>query len=147
MSASPWGLSGRLARSEVWLNRNLRIFWAGQTVSLLGSRVTTIALPLTAILTLHAGAIGVGILSAAGPAAWLVFSLPVGVWVDRVRRRPLMIASNLGRALLLVTVPIAAWRGFLSMPQLVVVSFLTMALTVLFNVGRTSFLPAIVPRD
>jgi MFS family permease len=112
-----------------------------------GSRVTVLALPLTAILTLHASPVQIGILEAMGSAASLVFALPAGVWVDRTRRRPIMILANLGQAALLLTIPAAAWLGVLVLPQLYVVSFLSASLAVFFNVARASFLPSIVSRE
>ncbi|MGH2443395.1 MAG: MFS transporter, partial [Chloroflexota bacterium] len=75
--------------------------WAGQSISLLGSRVTTIALPLTAVFALHATAFEMGVLTATGSLAYLLVGLPAGVWIDRLPRCSIMIVVDLGRAILL----------------------------------------------
>jgi len=100
---------------------------------------------LTAVLALHASAAQMGLLAAAGSAPWLVVGLPAGVWVDRLRRRPLMVAADLGRALLLFSVPLAAWRGGLHLEQLYLVQFLVGVLTVVFDVAYQSWLPSLIP--
>jgi MFS family permease len=130
-----------------WHHPDFLRFWAGQTVSMVGSRVTVLALPLTAILTLHASPLQIGLLGALGSAASFLFGLVAGVWVDRVRRRPIMTVANLGRAALLFSIPVAAWRGVLHLPQLYIVSFLAASLAVFFNVAQTAYLPSIVPRE
>lgn len=109
---------------SLWRHAGFLTLWAGQTVSLFGSRITLLALPLTAVLRLHAGAAQMGLLAAAGSAPWLIVGLPAGVWVDRLRRRPLMVAADLSRALLLFSVPLAAWWGRLHLEQLYLVQFL-----------------------
>jgi MFS family permease len=103
-----------------------RRFWAGQSVSLLGDQVSALALPLVAVLVLHAGAPQMGYLVAAGYAPNLIFSLHAGALVDRRgRRRATMLAADVGRAALLLTVPVAYWLGALSLAQLYAVAFLT----------------------
>src|SRR5262249_37333240 len=100
--------------------------WSAATVSVIGDEITLIALPLTAVLTLHASAAQVGILTAVGLAPHLLFSLFAGVWIDRVRRRRrLLVAADLGRAAALTTIPIAAALGQLGLGQLYVVAFAT----------------------
>jgi len=133
-------------RTRLWREPNFLLLWGGQTVSLLGSQVTVWALPFTAIYALHAGAGQVGLLAAAGTAPSLLFGLLAGVWVDRVRRRPLLIAADLGRALLLGSIPLAAVQGWLTIGQLYVVAFLTGTLSVLFDVAYRSYLPSLVER-
>lgn len=132
---------------SLWRHAGFLTLWAGQTVSLFGSRITLLALPLTAVLRLHAGAAQMGLLVAAGSAPWLVVGLPAGVWVDRLRRRPLMVAADLGRALLLFSVPLAAWLGRLHLEQLYLVQFLVGVLTVVFDVAYQSWLPSLVPSE
>src|SRR5689334_24529990 len=105
-------------------------FWLGQTLSLVGSQVTVVALPLTAVLTLRATPLQLGLLGAAQYAPYLLLGLLAGVWVDRLPRRPLLIAADLGRALLLGSIPLAALAGILGMGQLYVVGFLVGTLTV-----------------
>lgn len=132
---------------NLWRHAGFLTLWAGQTVSLFGSRITLLALPLTAVLALHASAAQMGLLAAAGSAPWLIVGLPAGVWVDRLRRRPLMVAADLGRALLLFSVPLAAWLGRLHLEQLYLVQFLVGVLTVVFDVAYQSWLPSLVPSE
>src|SRR5215831_16810800 len=93
---------------SLWVNRDFLALWTGQTISGLGSRITREGVPLTALLVLHAGAFEMGLLSALGGTAALVFGLAAGVWVDRLRRRPVLIAADLGRAALLLVIPLAS---------------------------------------
>lgn len=130
---------------SLWRRRDFMKLWAGQTVSVFGSQVTLLALPLAAVLTLHASALEMGILSAAGMVPWILFALLVGVWVDRQpRRRWILIAADVGRAAILVSVPLAAVWHALSLGQLVAVAFAAGCLTLFFNVAYTSYLPTLV---
>ena len=97
----------------LWQHPDFLKFWTGQTVSLCGSAFTTLALPLTAVLVLGATPWEMGLLAAVGGAPWFLFGPFAGVWVDRVRRRPLLIGTDLARALLLGTIPLAAALGML----------------------------------
>lgn len=121
--------------------------WTGQTVSIFGSLITRVALPLLAILTLGASPLQVALLQMADGAPPLLAGPWAGVWADRLRRRPLLIAADLGRASLLATIPLAAWTGRLGMTLLYVVALLASALTVLFDVAYQAYLPTVVPRD
>jgi len=121
--------------------------WTGQTISLFGSTITREAIPFTAILVLGATPFQMGLLGAAGLAPLLVVGLFAGVWVDRVRRRPLMLATDLLRALLLLSIPLAYALGTLSIAQLYVVMALAGVLTVLFDVAYESLLPQLVDRE
>jgi MFS family permease len=121
---------------------------AGQSISELGSEVTMLALPLVAILTLHAGALQVGVLTAVEFAPFILVGLPAGVWVDRLaRRRPILIVADAGRLLVIGSIPIAAALDHLSLPQLFVVGFISGILTVFFDVAYQSYVPALVSRD
>jgi Na+/melibiose symporter-like transporter len=131
----------------LWRNSGFLRFWAADTVSVFGSLVTRIALPFTAILVLNASAFEMSLLVLADLVPSCVIGLPVGVWVDRVRRLPLMIAADLMRAAVLASIPIAAAFDALTLAQLYAVSFVASALTVLFNVAQISILPALVSRD
>jgi len=122
-------------------------FWLGQTISELGSLITRDGLPLAAILVLEATPAQMGLLSAVQSAPVLLTGLLAGVWVDRLRRRPILIASDLARALLVATIPLAAWLGILTLPQLVVITALTSILAILFQVARESFVPTLVGLD
>jgi predicted MFS family arabinose efflux permease len=129
-------------------NRSFRNFWTGQTISLFGDEITLLALPLLAVLELHAGAAEMGLLGAAAVAPNLLFSIHLGAWTDRRRRRKaLMVAADLVRALLLLTIPAAALLGILSLAQLYVVAFAAGSLSVLFSVAYNVVFVRLVARD
>lgn len=131
----------------LWRHPDFLKLWAGQTVSEFGSLITGFALPLVAILTLDASALDVALLGMVELAPGLVAGLFAGVWVDRLRRRPIMIAADLGRALLLASVP-AAWAlDALGLGQLYLVAMLVSVLTVCFDVSYAAYLPTLVARD
>jgi len=121
--------------------------WVGQSVSVFGNQVTLVALPLTAVLVLDAGAAEMGLLRALEMVPILLFSLGVGVWIDRVRRRPLIVASNLGRALLLGLVPALAVAGLLRIEHLYAIGFAVGTLEVVFVIAYQAYLPSLVQRD
>ncbi|MEZ4521894.1 MAG: MFS transporter [Thermomicrobiales bacterium] len=131
----------------LWRNGNFLKLWAGETVSVFGSQISVVAIPLLAVLTFEATPAEIGFLTAAGELPALMLALFIGVWVDRLRRRPVMIAANLGRALLLFLIPLAVWFEWLNILLLYVISFLAGILTVFFAVGYQSYLPTIVRRD
>ena len=118
--------------------------WVGQTVSEVCSRITREGLPLTALLTLHANAAQMGVLSAISSASVFIFGLGAGVLVDRWKKRPVMIAADLGRAGLLGLVPLAAFAHVLSITALMIIAALAGTLTVLFDVAYQSYLPVLV---
>ena len=128
-------------------NQDFLKLWAGQSVSLFGSQVTRLALPLAAVLTLHAGAAQMGLLGAALLTPYLVFGLFAGVLVDRLRRRPILIAADVGRAALLAVIPVLAISGRLRIEHLYAIGFLFGTLEVFFEVAYQSFVPRIVDRD
>jgi MFS family permease len=121
--------------------------WAGQTISIFGSGVTATALPLTAVLVLGASASQMGWLVAAESAPVLLMGVVAGVWVDRVRRRPVLVGADLGRAGLLACIPILAALGSLHIEHLLLVAATTGALTVLFDIAFRSYVPDLVGRD
>ncbi|MCW5850762.1 MAG: MFS transporter [Anaerolineae bacterium] len=137
----------RLHRARLWNNSDFVKLWSAQVVSQLGSRITREGLPLAAVLVLQATPVQMGILTAIGALPILLIGLLAGVWVDRLPRKPIMIAADLGRAALLVTVPVAAVLGWLGIEQLYLIAALTAALTVFFNVADQSFLPSVVRRQ
>ena len=108
----------------LWSNRDFRRLWISLTITHFGGQVTFLALPLTAALLLSASPLEMGVLTALESLPFALFGLFVGVLVDRSRKLPLIIASNAGRALVLLAVPVAAWLGFLAMPVLYAVGFL-----------------------
>lgn len=128
-------------------DRDFALLWTGQAISEFGSAITMLALPLIAVATLHASTFEVSLVAAATSVAWLVIGLPAGAWVDRVRRRPVLIAADLGRAVALTTVPVAWALGWLTVAQLIAVAAVTGMLTVLFVAAEPVFLTAIVDRD
>ncbi len=121
--------------------------WTGQTISAIGSRITREGLPLTAVLMLGATPWQMGLLAAASSASILVFSIVAGVIADRVHRRPLMIGTDLARAALLTSIPLAARFGVLSFGLLLGVSVAAGLLTVQFDIAYQSYLPALLPSD
>ncbi len=132
---------------SLWHHRDFGLLWGGQTVSELGSAVTVVALPLLAVLTLHATPFEVGTLEAATTAAFLLVGLPAGAILDRRTRRPVLMASDLGRAVLFGSIPVAAALGWLTLLQLYVVTLLGGVLRVFFDVSYQSYLPALVDRE
>ncbi|HWE88680.1 MAG TPA: MFS transporter [Pseudonocardiaceae bacterium] len=129
------------------VRRDFRLLWFGETVSKLGTSVTTVALPLVAVLTLHANTFIVAALTAAEWIPWLLIGLPAGAWVDRMARRPVMLACDIASAALFVSVPIAAWLGVLTIGQLMAVALLTGVASAFFTIAYQAYLPALVPAD
>lgn len=128
-------------------NTNFRRYYAGQSISLLGDQITTIALPLTAVIVLHASAAQMGVLTTAYLVPNLLFSLHAGVWIDRRgRRRQTMLVADFARGLLTATIPIAYAFGELTWTQLYVVAFLLGSFSVVSMVAFGSFFQTIVPR-
>ena len=130
----------------LWRDRTFLAVWSASTISIFGSLITRTALPFAAILVLHAGPIEISAIRSAELIAALVVGLVAGAWVDRLRRRPIMIWSDLGRAAILGSIPVAAVLGFMGMPQLILVAFAAAILATFFDVAERSYLPTIVPR-
>ncbi|MGA5132958.1 MFS transporter [Streptomyces olivoreticuli] len=129
-------------------HRDFRLLWCGETAGKFGASVTGVAMPLVAVSTLHAGTFEVGLLTAAAWVPWLVIGLPVGVWVDRMRRRPIMLAAAAVSCLLFACVPVAAWAGRLSIGLLLTVALLTGTAAVFFQTAYSAYLPGILePED
>jgi MFS family permease len=120
--------------------------WTGFTIARVGSQITVLALPLTAVLLLGAGATETGLLVAAQMAPSIVAGLFIGVWVDRLPRRPILIVSDIASAIVIGSVPLAAALGALSLPQLYLVSFFGGAFAVSTDLARVAFVPALVGR-
>jgi MFS family permease len=132
---------------SVWNDHDFRRLWAATGVSMLGSFVTRTALPFAAILVLGAGAAEVGLIRGAELVAGLVVGLFAGAWVDRLRRRPILIWADLGRAVVLASVPVAYVLGSLTLAQLVVVAVGTAILTTFFDTADRAYLPTVIGRD
>jgi hypothetical protein len=126
--------------------RDFRLFWAARAISVAGDRISLLALPTVAILLLGASSAEVGLLNAIGTLAWPALALFAGVWVDRIRRRRILVATDLGRAVLVGSIPVAFALGHLTFPQLLVVAGLVGAMTVFFDLAATAHVPSLVPR-
>jgi MFS family permease len=121
--------------------------WTAETISVFGSAVTQLALPLIAATVLNVSAFEFGLLTTIEFLPFILLSLPAGVWVDRLRRRPILIIGDLGRALAIASIPIAFAFDALTIWQLYVVGFINGCLTVFFDVAYQSYLPSVVERD
>ena len=139
-------LSALWPRSGLWRHADFLKLWSAQSVSQFGSNISEVALPLVAVLVLHATAFQVAALGTVDFLPFLLFSLPAGVWVDRLPRRPILVLADLGRAVALGSIPIAAAVHHLTLPQLYVAGFVTGTLTVFFDVSYQSYLPSLVDR-
>lgn len=131
----------------LWRHPDFLKLWSAETVSMFGSQVGQLALPLVAILVLDATAFEVAALGTVLFLPFIIFTLPAGVWVDRLRRRPILIAGDLGRFVLLATVPVAYVADVLTLAQLFVVAFLVGFCQVFFDVAYQSYLPSLVERE
>ncbi len=134
-------------RTGLWRDHDYVKFWSAQSISAVGSQVSLLAIPLLAAISLGADSIQMGFLLAAGTSPILLLGLFAGVWTDRLRRRPILIAADFGRAALLLLIPLAWWLDSLRMELLYVVAFLTGSLSVFFDIARQSYVPTLVRRD
>ena len=134
----------------LWRNRSFLAVWSASTISIFGSLITRTALPFAAILVLDAGPLEISAIRSAELVAGLIFGLVAGAWVDRLRRRPILIWADLGRAVLLASIPVAAIGGFLTgaigLWHLVFVAFAAAVLSTFADVADNAYLPTIVPR-
>jgi len=131
----------------LWRHTDFMRLWTGQTISVFGSLVGATAIAFTAILVLHATPFQLGILSAARLAPGFLSALIAGAWVDRLRRRPILIGADIGRGVLLATIPLAAVFRLLRIEQLYVVTFLVGILSICFDVAYESYLPSLIGRE
>jgi MFS family permease len=131
---------------SLWRNADFAKLWTGFTIAVIGSQITVLALPLTAVLVLGARATETGLLVAASMAPSLVLGLFIGAWVDRLPRRPILIASDVGSALAIGSIPLAAALGALTLGQLYVVAFLAGAFRISTEIARGAFVPSLVGR-
>ena len=137
----------RPPRRSLWRQPDFMKLWTGQTISQFGDEITGLAMGLVAINTLGAGAFEMGVFGVLRFLPWILFTLPAGVWVDRMRRKPILVASDLARAALLASIPIAYLVDVLALWQVYAVAFLAGTLEVFFDVAYQSYLPTIVERD
>jgi MFS family permease len=134
-------------RGGLWRHADFLKLWSAETISQLGSQVSLLALPLVAILTLEVSAFEVALLGVVEFAPFILVSLPAGVWVDRLRRLPILVAGDVGRALLLATIPLGWALDVLTIWQLYAVGFGVGVCTVFFDVAYQSYLPSLVDRQ
>ncbi|WP_406278982.1 MFS transporter [Embleya sp. NBC_00896] len=136
-------MSGLLRR-----HRDFRLLWFGETTGRFGASVTGVSMPLIAVSTLDASTFQVGLLSAAAWLPWLLIGLPVGVWVDRMARRPIMLGAAATSFALFLSVPPAHWAGILSVGLLLAITLATGASAVFFQTAYTAYLPSLLePAD
>jgi MFS family permease len=133
-------------RRSLWRNPDFSKLWVASTISLFGTQVSQLAIPVIAVLILNAPAFQVALLGTFEFLPFLLFTLPAGVWVDRLPRRRILISGDLGRAVLLATIPIAFAFGALTIWQLYVVGFFVGICTVFFDVADQSYLPTVLER-
>jgi MFS family permease len=136
-----------LPSSGLWNDRDFMKLWTGQSISEFGSQISALAIPWFAAVSLHVSPFEFSLLAVLGFLPFILFALPAGVWVDRLRRRPILIFGDAGRAVLLAYIPIAWFGGWLEIYQLLGLSFAIGILTVLFDVAYQSYLPSLVERD
>jgi len=140
------GAEVRPRRGGLWHHLDFRRLWIGETVSQLGTQVSQLALPLVAILVVHASTFEVGLLTAIEMLGFLVVGLPAGAWVDRMRYRNVLIVNDVIRAVALASIPLAQMLGVLSIGQLYLVALATGVSTVFFDVAYQSYLPELIDR-
>lgn len=133
-------------RGALWHNRDFLWLWSAQTVSQFGSEITGLALPLVAIIVLDASTFEVAALAVIDWLPFVLFSLAAGVWIDRLPRRPILIAADWGRAAALASIPLAFLLDVLTLAQLYVVGLVVGTLTMLFDLAYQSYLPSLVQR-
>ena len=131
----------------LWRHRDFRNLWAAETISQFGTQIDDLAVGLVAIIVLDATAFEVAVYGTLNFLPFILFTLPAGVWVDRLPRKPILVIGDLGRFVVLMTVPIAYFADVLTLWQLYAVGFLTGVFTVFFDVAYQSYLPSLVDRE
>lgn len=131
----------------LWAHRDFVKLWTGQSISELGSQVSQLAIPWLAAVGLHASPLAFSLLSVLGFLPFILFALPAGVWVDRLRRRPFLIIGDSARAVLLALIPILWLAGVLQIWHLLALEFVIGVFTVFFDVAYQSYLPALIERE
>ncbi|MGC8634144.1 MAG: MFS transporter [Candidatus Limnocylindrales bacterium] len=147
MSGSPAAIGSLRGRLGLLAQADFRRLWVGETISQFGSQVSILAIPFMATVLLRATAFEVALLTTLQFLPFLLFTLPAGAWLDRMRRRPVLIAADLVRLLALATIPLTWTLGRLTIWQLYLVSFLAGVATVFFDVAYQSYLPVLVERE
>jgi len=132
---------------RLWSHRDFTRLWAGETVEWMTDSITTLGIPTIAIKTFSAGPFQMGILSALEYLAYPVLGLLAGVWVDRWRRRPVLIWTNVVQVIALGSIPLAFWFGILTLYQLFLVTLVMSVTVVFFNIAYTAYLPTLIDRN
>lgn len=134
-------------RTSLWRHRDFRLYWTGQATDVLGSSLSSVAIPLVAVITLHATTWQAAVLAAVQKTPPLLFALPAGAWCDRVRKRPLMVATSLVCAVAMGSIPLAAAFGRLTLTQLWAAAFVVGSCHVLGASAGLSYIPQLLPED
>src|SRR3954452_6122092 len=142
-------MRSRMRRPEggLWSHPDFLKLWTGQTISEFGSQISNLAIPLLAAVSLHASPLQFSLLGVLEFMPFILFALPAGVWVDRLRRRRILIVGDASRAVLLALIPLLWALGVLEMWHLLVLSFVIGTFTVFFDVAYQSYLPALIERE
>ena len=127
--------------------RNFRLFWIGESTSLIGTNVSSVVVPLVGVRVLHAGTFAVALLTGAAWLPWLLFGLPAGAWVDRFRKRTVMIICDLVSLILFASIAVCAWLGVLTLAQLLTASLLAGIVGVFFKAAFQAYIPQILLKD
>jgi predicted MFS family arabinose efflux permease len=126
--------------------RNFRLFWIGESTSLIGTNVSSVVVPLVGVRVLHAGTFAVALLTGAAWLPWLLFGLPAGAWVDRFRKRSVMIICDLISLVLFASIAICAWLGVLTLAQLLTASLLAGLVSVFFKAAFQAYIPQLLSK-
>ena len=137
----------RSPTSPLWHHRDFMKMWTGQTISQFGSSISQLAIPWLAAVDLHASPLAFSLLGVLGFLPFILFALPAGVWVDRLRRRQILIVGDSARAVLLMLIPVLWFAGVLEIWHLLVLEFVIGIFTVFFDVAYQSYLPALIERE
>jgi MFS family permease len=137
----------RRPNGGLWAHSEFLKLWAGQSISEFGSQVSGLAIPWVAAVVLHVSPFEFSLLAVFGLLPFILFTLPAGVWVDRLRRRPILIVGDAARAVLLATIPVSYALGVLSFWQLLATAFVVGIFTVFFDVAYISYLPSLIGRE
>jgi MFS family permease len=137
----------RYPSGGLWRHADFLKLWTGQTISEFGSQISALAIPWLAAVGLHASPFEFSLLGVLGFLPFILFALPAGVWVDRLRRRPILIVGDASRAVLLAAIPLLWAVGVLRIWQLLAIQFVVGIFTVFFDVAYQSYLPSLVDRD
>ena len=140
-------ITNRRSGGRLWRHPAFMLFWSGETVSLFGTQVTLLALPLTAVLTLHATAPQLGLIRFVEALPYVLFTLIFGAWVDRRRRKPVLILANAARAVFIGLVPLLAVLNLLHLSLLGLLAFVVGVFTVLFDVTWLAYVPTLITTD